>query len=139
MNAARNEKLDEVPLRGIDPCRTEVNRFNIPTTVILLGKMRVGSCENHGTPGVRRTVRARPNSVLQSRVAKPVRRYLAHTRADKAALLCGPAFCARIPRVFAPLYPPRPPRPLPVPRFPAAAQWNRAFTMQFCPCSMPLP
>lgn len=49
-------------------------------------------------------------------------RYLAHTRANKAALLCGPAFCARIPRVRSAL----PPSPPPPPWFNGTAR-----TMQF--------
>lgn len=119
MNAAANEKLDEVPLHGIDLCRTEVNRSTFPLRFVLLGKMRVGRKSRNTRCKADRT--CSPNSVLQSRVAKPVRRYLAHTRANKAALLCGPAFCARIPRVRSAL-PPSPP-----PWFNGTAR-----TMQFC-------
>lgn len=57
------------------------------------------------------------------RVAKPVRRYLAHTRADKAALLCGPAFCARIPPGFRPALPPPPP---------SSSHGSMELHVQFC-------
>jgi len=67
-----------------------------------LEKKCVGSCENHGTPGVIRIVRV--DRTPFSKVVKPVRRYLAHTRADKAVLLYAVLHSAPGFREFAPLY-----------------------------------
>lgn len=75
--------------------------------------MRLGSCENHGTPGVRRTVRVRRTPFCKVSSQNPFAD-IQLIRGQIKRHSCGPAFCARIPRVhFA--------------SFSTVIQWNRAY------------